>query len=134
MQDNQSQRAHYPQASHQQMLPIVEQHVALLGTVAKQKVLLAGVWHTLCSTVCAPEPAPPLANEPSQNWLVPPSTGLPPCKQMGTNVSMPGSKCAHQVGAPVKRFVSCTRCQPRPNSKSTLLCYVKCCKGITLIV
>lgn len=80
-------------------------------------------WHTLCSAGCSPEPAPPLANEPSQNWLVPPSKGLLPPKQMGTNVSVPGSKHVHPVGAPNKRFVSHTWHHLVQTAKHTAVSY-----------
>lgn len=73
------------------------------------------------SAVCTSEPAPPLANKPSRNGLVPPSTGLLPPKQMGTNVSVLGSKHAHPLGAPNKRFVSHTWCHPNQTAKA------RCC-------
>lgn len=76
-------------------------------------------WHRLPSAGYAPQPAPPLANEPPQNWLVPPCTGLLPHKQMGPNVSVLGSKRAHQLGALDTRFGARTRCHPSKQQRHT---------------
>lgn len=72
------------------------------GAVAKQTVLLAGVLAHAVFCRLGPCTSSSLANEASQNWLVPPSKGLLPPKQMVTNLSVLGSKHAHQAEAPNK--------------------------------
>lgn len=82
-------------------------------------------WHTLCSAGCTPEPASPLANEPSRNWLVPPSKGLLPPKQMGTNVHI-------RSELPMKDL-SLRHGVTSSKQKSTLLGDVRCWEGIALL-
>lgn len=115
------------------MLPIVELHAALFRHCCQTEGSLGRSVGTLCVLRAAPpEPASPLANEPSRNWLVPPSKGLLPPKQMGTNVSVPGSKHAHQVGAPIEILVSQTWRHLIQTERHTAG-YVRCWEGIALL-
>lgn len=97
-----------PPASRRQMFPHCRAaRCPVWAVLPNRRYSWQKRWCTLHSAGCVPEPAPPLANEPSRNQLMPPSTGLLPPKQMGTD-KCAGNKHAHRLGAPDTRFVSPT--------------------------
>lgn len=101
-----------PPASHRQMFAHCRAaHCPVRAVLPNRRYSWQKRRCTLHSAGCAPEPAPPLANEPSRNQLMPPSIGLLPPKQMGTD-KCAGNKHAHRLGAPDTRFVSPTQCRP----------------------
>ena len=89
-------------------------------------------WYTLRSAGCMPERAPPLANEPSRNWLVPPSAGLLPPNQMGTDVKCAGKYARTSAWSSRYKICLSYAASPHPNSERPLLGCVRRGKGITL--